>query len=124
MAISHPTTSPAPPRPQSPGIGGVPLSSAISDLLRFVLSSHAAGAAPDDGPAAFPPSPSYFARLLDDGGDLCRKLAAGIEQCLDEGRLPGPPAVAGIPVGEEGPEEEWEAVLLQKGAELKLVKLF
>jgi hypothetical protein len=102
----------------------VPLSSAISDLLRFVLSSHAAGAAPDDGPAAFPLSPSYCARLLDDGGDLCRKLAAGIEQCLDEGRLPGPPAVAGIPVGEEGPEEEWEAVLLQKGAELKLVKLF
>jgi len=121
MAISHPTTSPAPPRPQSPGIGGVPLSSAISDLLRFVLSSHAAGAAPDDGPAAFPLSASSCARLLDDGGDLCRKLAAGIEQCLDEGRLPGPPAVAGIPVGEEGPEEEWEAVLLQKGAELKLM---
>ena len=125
MAISHPAASPAPPCPPSPGVGGVPLSSAIGDLLRFVLSSHAAGTGnPDHDPAAFPLSPSYCARLLDDDGDLCGKLAAGIEQCLDEGRLPGPPAVAGIPVGEEGPEEEWEAVLLQKGAELKLVKLF
>jgi len=125
MAISHPAASPAPPCPPSPGVGGVPLSSAIGDLLRFVLSSHAAGTGnPDHDPAAFPLSPSYCARLLDDDGDLCGKLAAGIEKCLDEGRLPGPPAVAGIPVGEEGPEEtEWEAVLLEKGAELKLAKL-
>ncbi|RLM57702.1 hypothetical protein C2845_PM18G04770 [Panicum miliaceum] len=121
MAISHPAASPAPPRPQSPGVGSVPLSSAIGDLLRFVLSSHAAGAGnPDHDPAAFPLSPSYCARLLDDDGDLCGKLAAGIEQCLEEGRLPGPPAVARIPVAEEGPEE-WEAVLLEKGAELKLM---
>ncbi|RLM69197.1 hypothetical protein C2845_PM17G06970 [Panicum miliaceum] len=122
MATSLPATSPAPPRPQSPGVGRVPLSSAIGDLLRFVLSSHAAGAGnPDHDPAAFPLSPSYCARLLDDDGDLCGKLAAGIEQCLKEGRLPGPPAVAGIPAAEEGPEEEWKVVLLEKGAELKLM---
>ncbi|OEL37402.1 hypothetical protein BAE44_0001578 [Dichanthelium oligosanthes] len=119
MATSHPATSPGPPRPQSPGVGGVPLSSAIGDLLRFVLSSHAAaGAAPDDNPAGFPLSPSYCARLLDDG-DMFWKLAAGIQRCLEEGRLPGPPEVVGIP-GEEGPQEEWETVLLEKGAELKL----
>ncbi|CAO2146241.1 unnamed protein product [Urochloa humidicola] len=125
MATTHPATSPAPPRPQSPGVGGVPLSSALGDLLRFVLSSHAAGAdAPDEGPAAFPLSPSYCARLLDGGdGDLCGKLATAIVQCIEEGRIPGPPAVVGIPpVAEEGPEEKvWEAVLLEKGAELKLM---
>ncbi|KAK8447606.1 hypothetical protein SEVIR_8G106200v4 [Setaria viridis] len=121
MATSHPATSPAPPRPQSPGVGGVPLSSAIGDLLHFVLSSNAA-ATPSDEPAGFPLSPSYCARLLDDGGDLCGKLAAGIVQCLEEERLPGPPVAVGIPVAEEGPEErEWEAVLLEKGAELKLM---
>ncbi|CAL4993746.1 unnamed protein product [Urochloa decumbens] len=124
MATSYPASSPAPPRPQSPGVGGVALSSAIGDLLRFVLSTHATGGggAPDDGSVAFPLSPSYCARLLDDGGDLCGKLAAAIVQCLEEGRLPGPPAVVGIPVAEEGPEEKvWEAVLLEKGAELKLM---
>jgi len=103
MAISHPAASPAPPCPPSPGVGGVPLSSAIGDLLRFVLSSHAAGTGnPDHDPAAFPLSPSYCARLLDDGGDLCRKLAAGIEQCLDEGGSRGRPRWPGSRLGRRG----------------------
>lgn len=123
MATSHPATSPAAPRPESPGFGSVPLSSVIGDLLRFVLSSNAA-ATPGDELAGFPLSPSYCARLLDDGGDLCGKLATATVQCLEEGRLPGPPTAVGIPVAEEGPVEEWEKVLLEKGAQLKLVKAF
>ncbi|WVZ52899.1 hypothetical protein U9M48_003902 [Paspalum notatum var. saurae] len=116
MATSCAATSSAPPRPQSPHVGGVPLSSAIGELLRFVLSSHASANAPDD----FPLSPSYCARLLEDDGDLCGKLTAGLLQFFEEGRLPGPPAAAGIPVAEEGAEKrDWEAVLLEKGAELK-----
>ncbi|CAD6207605.1 unnamed protein product [Miscanthus lutarioriparius] len=114
---SDPAATPA---PQSPGVGGVPLSSCIGDLLRFVLSSHAA-AYPGDDPATLPLSPSYCARLLNDG-ELFGKLEACIQQCLEEGRLPGPPAVVGIPAAEEGPEERgWELLLLEKGAELKRV---
>nr|CAB3489705.1 unnamed protein product [Digitaria exilis] len=120
MATSSPVSSPERPRPQSPGVGGVPLSSAIGNVLRFVLSSHASAGSPGDDPDGFPLSPTYCARLLDDDGELCRKLASVIEQCIEEGRIPGPPAVDGIPVAEEGPEEEWEAVLLEKGAESKL----
>ncbi|XP_062197837.1 uncharacterized protein LOC133900656 isoform X2 [Phragmites australis] len=118
MATSQPATSP------SPGVGGVPLSSALVDLLRFVLSSHVA--APDP---AFPISPSYCSRLLldGDGNDLFGKLAAGLARCVEEGWLPGPPATAGavgIPPAEEeeGSEErerEWEVLLLEKGTELK-----
>ncbi|KAF8701581.1 hypothetical protein HU200_033503 [Digitaria exilis] len=121
MATSSPVSSPERPRPQSPGVGGVPLSSAIGNVLRFVLSSHASAGSPGDDPDGFPLSPTYCARLLDDDGELCRKLASVIEQCIEEGRIPGPPAVDGIPVAEEGPEEEWEAVLLEKGAESKLM---
>ncbi|XP_008645233.1 uncharacterized protein [Zea mays] len=108
----------ATPTPQSPGVGGVPFSSCIGDLLRFVLSSHAA-AYPGDDTVAFPLSPSYCARLLNDG-ELFEKLEACIQQCLEEGRLPGPPAVVGIPAEEEGPEERgWKLLLPEKGAELK-----
>ena len=117
MATSDPAATSA---PQSPGVGGVPLSSCIGDLLRFVLSSHAT-AYPGDDPAALPLSPSYCARLLNDG-ELFGKLEACIQQCLEEGRLPGPPAVVGIPAAEEGPEERgWKLLLLEKGAELKRV---
>ncbi|KAL6875643.1 hypothetical protein ACP4OV_013156 [Aristida adscensionis] len=126
MATSPPVASrpSSPPRAPSAGVGGVPLASALRDLLRFVLSAHVA--APDP---AFPLSPSYCSRLLlDDGddGDLFGNLVDGLARGLEEGRLPGPPAVAaGIPVAEaeEGSEEkrerEWEAVLREKGAELK-----
>lgn len=118
MATSDPAATPA---PQSPGVGGVPLSSCIGDL---VLSTHAA-AHPGDDTAAFPLSPSYCARLVNDG-ELFGKLEACIQQCLEEGRLPGPPAVVGIPAAEEGPEERgWELLLLEKGAELKrVIRLF
>lgn len=114
----------ATPTPQSPGVGGVPFSSCIGDLLRFVLSSHAA-AYPGDDTVAFPLSPSYCARLLNDG-ELFEKLEACIQQCLEEGRLPGPPAVVGIPAEEEGPEERgWKLLLPEKGAELKrVIRLF
>ncbi|XP_066367550.1 uncharacterized protein [Miscanthus floridulus] len=117
MATSDPAATSA---PQSPGVGGVPLSSCIGDLLRFVLSSHAT-AHPGDDTAAFPLSPSYCARLLNDGElFLFGKLEACIQQCLEEGRLPGPHAVVGITAAEEGPEERgWELLLLEKGAELK-----
>ncbi|KAG0546724.1 hypothetical protein BDA96_01G018400 [Sorghum bicolor] len=112
---SDPAATPA---PQSPGVGGVALSSCIGDLLRFVLSSHT-GACPGDDLAAFPLSPSYCVRLVNDG-ELFGKLEASIQRCLEEGRLPGPPAVVGIPAAEEGPEERgWELLLLEKGAELK-----
>ncbi|KAL6660696.1 hypothetical protein ACP70R_001731 [Stipagrostis hirtigluma subsp. patula] len=121
MATSHPAAS-----PPSPGVGGVPLASALGDLLRLVLASHAdAAAAPDP---AFPLSPSYCSRLLEDA-DLFGRLAAGIERCVEEGRMPGPPAgdgAVGIPVageveGSEEREREWETLLLEKGAELKLM---
>ncbi|XP_024319363.1 uncharacterized protein LOC100838225 isoform X3 [Brachypodium distachyon] len=104
--------------PTSPGVGTVPLSSALGELLRFVLSSHLT--APDP---ALPLSPSYCSRLLDD--DLCEKLAAELAGCIEEGQLPEPPVGSGafrIPAEEDGPRErdrEWEAVLLEKGAELK-----
>ncbi|KAL6662336.1 hypothetical protein ACP70R_000195 [Stipagrostis hirtigluma subsp. patula] len=120
MATSHPA-----PSPPSPGVGGVPLASALGDLLRLVLASHVDGAAPDP---AFPLAPSYCSRILHDA-DLLGRLEDGIERCVEEGRMPGPPAgdgAVGIPVaGEvEGSEErdrEWEALLLEKGAELKLM---
>ncbi|TVU03657.1 hypothetical protein EJB05_50845 [Eragrostis curvula] len=121
MATSDLTTSTAPPRPQprSPGVGVVPLASAIADLLRSVLSSGVA--APDD--PTFPLSPSYCSRLLHDDGDLFGKLAAGLTRCIEEGRMPSPPAAVGVPVveeeGFEQREREWEAVLLEKGVELK-----
>jgi hypothetical protein len=109
MATSDPAATPA---PQSPGVGGVALSSCIGDLLRFVLSSHAA-AYPGDDTDAFPLSPSYCARLVNDG-ELFGKLESCIQQCLEE--------VVGIPAAEEGPEERgWELLLLEKGAELKRV---
>ncbi|GJN28125.1 hypothetical protein PR202_gb16210 [Eleusine coracana subsp. coracana] len=110
----------APPRPPSPGLGAVPLSSAIDDLLRFVLATRAAD--PDDSGLSL--SPAYCTRLLDDG-DLFAKLAAGLVQCVEEGRMPSPPAVVGVPVAEDDGsderEKEWEALLLEKGAELKQV---
>ncbi|XP_047091639.1 uncharacterized protein LOC124703474 isoform X1 [Lolium rigidum] len=112
----HPSS---PPQPSSPGVGAVALSSAtIGELLRFVLSSHVA--APDP---ALPLTPSYCSRLLDD--DLCDKLATELAGCLEEGRVPAPPAGEGAvatPAEENCSrkrEEEWEAVLLEKGAELK-----
>lgn len=114
------------PPPPSPGTGGaVPLAPALLGLLRFVLSSHLA--APDP---ALPLSPSYCSRLLldDDDDDLLEKLAAGLARCVEEGRLPvaAAAAEAGIPAGEAWSEErerEWEAVVLEKGNELKMVKL-
>lgn len=114
------------PPPPSPGTGGaVPLAPALLGLLRFVLSSHLA--APDP---ALPLSPSYCSRLLldDDDDDLLEKLAAGLARCVEEGRLPvaAAAAEAGIPAGEAWSEErerEWEAVVLEKGNELKRVKL-
>ncbi|XP_052136079.1 uncharacterized protein LOC127754552 isoform X2 [Oryza glaberrima] len=110
------------PPPPSPGTGGaVPLAPALLGLLRFVLSSHLA--APDP---ALPLSPSYCSRLLldDDDDDLLEKLAAGLARCVEEGRLPvaAAAAEAGIPAGEAWSEErerEWEAVVLEKGNELK-----
>lgn len=122
MATSDAAATPAP--PQSPGVGSVALSSCIGDLLRFVLSSHAAANTGDDT-TAFPLSTSYCARILNDG-ELFGKLEACIQKCLEEGRLPGPPAVVGIPAAEEGPEERgWELLLLEKGAELKrVIRLF
>ena len=118
--IDHPSS---PPQPSSPGVGPVALSSAtIGELLRFVLSSHVA--APDP---ALPLSPSYCSRLLDD--DLCDKLATELAGCVKEGRIPGSPAgegAVGSPAEENGSrkrEEEWGAVLLEKGAELKRVML-
>uniref|UniRef100_A0ACD6A2K0 Uncharacterized protein n=1 Tax=Avena sativa TaxID=4498 RepID=A0ACD6A2K0_AVESA len=105
--------------PPSPGVGAVALSPAtIGELLRFVLSSHVA--APDP---ALPLSPSYCSRLLDD--DLCDKLATELAGCVEEGQIPGPPVgegAVGTPAEENGSrkrEVEWEAVLLEKGAELK-----
>ncbi|EEE51942.1 hypothetical protein OsJ_33576 [Oryza sativa Japonica Group] len=110
------------PPPPSPGTGGpVPLAPGLLGLLRFVLSSHLA--APDP---ALPLSPSYCSRLLldDDDDDLLEKLAAGLARCVEEGRLPvaAAAAEAGIPAGEAWSEErerEWEAVVLEKGNELK-----
>ncbi|KAF0891509.1 hypothetical protein E2562_009916 [Oryza meyeriana var. granulata] len=103
--------------PPSPGTGAVPLASVLVGLVRFVLSSHLA--APDP---ALPLSPSYCSRLLDDGDDgLLEKLATGIARCVEEGRLPVA-AAAGISTSEDGSkdrEREWEAVVLEKGAELK-----
>uniref|UniRef100_A0A0E0BHL1 ASCH domain-containing protein n=1 Tax=Oryza glumipatula TaxID=40148 RepID=A0A0E0BHL1_9ORYZ len=111
------------PPPPSPGTGGaVPLAPALLGLLRFVLSSHLT--APDP---ALPLSPSYCSRLLlddDDDDDLLEKLAAGLARCVEEGRLQvaAAAAEAGIPAGEAWSEErerEWEAVVLEKGNELK-----
>lgn len=116
-ATSNSAAAPAAP---SPGLGAAPLSSAITDLLRFVLAARAA--ATDD--TSFPLSPSYCTRLLNDG-DLLAKLAAGLVQCIEEGRMPSPPAAVGIPVAEEEVSEErereWETVLREKGAEIKQV---
>jgi hypothetical protein len=122
-AISHSAaSSTAPPRSPSPGLGAVPLSSAITDLLRFVLASRAA--APDD--PAFPLSPSYCTSILDDK-DLFAKLVAALERCIEEGRMTSPPAAEGVPVaeacGSEEREREWDAMLMEKGAELKQVML-
>uniref|UniRef100_A0A0E0DNL3 ASCH domain-containing protein n=1 Tax=Oryza meridionalis TaxID=40149 RepID=A0A0E0DNL3_9ORYZ len=113
--------TPPPPSP-SPGTGGaVPLAPALVGLLRFVLSSHLASPDP-----ALPLFPSYCSRLLldDDDDDQLEKLAAGLARCVEEGRLPvaAAAAAAGIPAGEAGSEErerEWEAVVLEKGNELK-----
>ncbi|KAL5204113.1 hypothetical protein ABZP36_008984 [Zizania latifolia] len=106
------------PSPPSPGVGAVHLPSALGDLLRFVLSSLLTSPDP-----AFPLSPTYCSRLLDDDDDLLDKLAAGLAGCVEEGRLPGTTAgAAGIPADEEGSKErerEWEAVVLEKAAELK-----
>uniref|UniRef100_A0A0E0MEJ8 ASCH domain-containing protein n=1 Tax=Oryza punctata TaxID=4537 RepID=A0A0E0MEJ8_ORYPU len=101
--------------PPSPGTGAVPLAPALVSLLRSVLSSHLA--APDP---ALPLSPSYCSRLLLDDDDLLEKLAAGLARCVEEGRLPVAAAAPGIPASEAGSEEsEWEAVVLEKGNELK-----
>ncbi|VAI02660.1 uncharacterized protein LOC119295154 isoform X1 [Triticum dicoccoides] len=110
----------SPPQPASPGVGAVALSSAVGELLRFVLSSHVA--APDP---ALPLSLSYCSRLLED--DLCDKLATELAGCAEEGRIPRPPVVAGAvgtPAEENGSrkrEGEWEAVLREKGGELKRI---
>ncbi|XP_040384623.1 uncharacterized protein LOC102706508 isoform X2 [Oryza brachyantha] len=107
-------SSETPPAPPSPGTGAVPLSSAVVGLLRFVLSSHLA--APDP---ALPLSAPFCSRLLLDDDSLLEKLATSLARCVEEGRLPDATA-AGMPAGEEGSEErEWEAVVLEKGAELK-----
>lgn len=106
----------------SPGLGAVPLSSAIGDLLRFVLAARAT--ATDD--PGFPLSPSYCTRLLSDG-DLFAKLAAGLVRYIEEGRVPSPPAAVGVPVaevkGSEEREREWETVLREKGAEVRQVMM-
>jgi hypothetical protein len=105
-------------------VGAVALSSAtIGELLRFVLSSHVA--APDP---ALPLTPSYCSRLVDD--DLFDKLAAELAGCVEDGRIPSPPSGEGAAVGthplenvSRKREEEWVAVLLEKGTELKRVML-
>jgi hypothetical protein len=70
-AISHSAASSTAPL-WSPDLGSVPLSSAITHLLCFILASRTA--APDD--PAFPLSPSYCISILNDK-DLFAKLVVG-----------------------------------------------
>jgi hypothetical protein len=56
-------------------------------------------------------------------------MATELAGCVEEGRVPAPPAgegAVGTPAEENCSrkrEEEWEAILLEKGAELKRVML-
>jgi hypothetical protein len=59
--------------------------------------------------------------------EVLMSSSVALERCIEEGHMTSPPAVEGVPVAEdcgfEEREREWEAMLMEKGAELKQVML-